>query len=257
MSKISGSTGRKASTMGADKKFEGYSNLKGAHEQQQKRIQKSAQNEMTKGLEEEYILNLQKQIVLMEHEIKFLKEREVDQKNKASGYETLLRDGIPLNEHFLALKNKFNNEKDVLEKNVEMMQEEINKEMNSNKQRNHKIEILKREYEEISTAFTNDKADKTKKLNHSQQLLYTATHTKDILTLEKQLLNDQVNNLKNENQNMGRSITKDQYHNKRDEIEKKRRKDLDQLQEDINTTTAKIEQEQTALEEEIERNEDP
>lgn len=88
---------------------------------------------MTKGLEEEYILNLQKQIVLMEHEIKLLKDREVDQKNKASGYETLLRDGIPLNEHFLALKNKFNNEQDILKKNVEIMDEEIKKEENSNK----------------------------------------------------------------------------------------------------------------------------
>jgi len=33
---------------------------------------------MSKGLEEEYILNLQKQIVLLEHEIKLLKDREVD-----------------------------------------------------------------------------------------------------------------------------------------------------------------------------------
>ena len=113
---------------GPDKKFEGYSNLKGAHDQQQKKIQKNAQSEMTKGLEEEYILNLQKQIVLMEHEIKLLKDREVDQKNKASGYETLLRDGIPLNEHFLALKNKFNNEQDILKKNAEIMEEEIKKE---------------------------------------------------------------------------------------------------------------------------------
>jgi hypothetical protein len=67
-------------------------------------------------MNDELILNLQKQIVIMEMEIKLLKEREVDQKNKASGYETLLRDGIPLNEHFLALKNKFNNEQDLLNK---------------------------------------------------------------------------------------------------------------------------------------------
>jgi len=67
-------------------------------------------------MNDELILNLQKQIVIMETEIKLLKEREVDQKNKASGYETLLRDGIPLNEHFLALKNKFNNEQDLLKK---------------------------------------------------------------------------------------------------------------------------------------------
>jgi hypothetical protein len=67
-------------------------------------------------MNDDLILNLQKQIVIMETEIKLLKEREVDQKNKASGYETLLRDGIPLNEHFLALKNKFNNEQDLLNK---------------------------------------------------------------------------------------------------------------------------------------------
>ena len=61
-------------------------------------------------MNDDLIFNLQRQIVIMETEIKLLKEREVDQKNKASGYETLLRDGIPLTEHFLALKNKFNNE---------------------------------------------------------------------------------------------------------------------------------------------------
>jgi hypothetical protein len=79
------------------------------------------------------ILTLQKQIVIFEHEIKLLKDREVDQKNKASGYETLLRDGIPLNEHFLALKNKFNNEQDILGKNVEIMEGEIVLEKGANK----------------------------------------------------------------------------------------------------------------------------
>jgi len=84
-------------------------------------------------MNDELILNLQKQIVIMETEIKLLKEREVDQKNKASGYETLLRDGIPLNEHFLALKNKFNNESDLLKKQVEIMEHEIKTEELSNK----------------------------------------------------------------------------------------------------------------------------
>jgi hypothetical protein len=95
---------------GQEKKFEGYSNLKGKHDQTQRRIQNKAAGQAAKGMNDELILNLQKQVVIMETEIKLLKEREVDQKNKASGYETLLRDGIPLNEHFLALKNKFNNE---------------------------------------------------------------------------------------------------------------------------------------------------
>ena len=83
-------------------------------------------------LEDKYRLNLQQQIYVMEHQIKQLKEREVDQKNKASGYETLLRDGIPLNEHFLALKNKFNNEQDMLEKNAAMVDEENKKEEKAN-----------------------------------------------------------------------------------------------------------------------------
>ena len=56
---------------------------------------------------------------------------------------------------------------------------------------------------------------------------------------------------------MSRSITKDKYHNNRDEIEKKRRKDLDTIQEDINLTSEKIEAERTHLEEEMERNADP
>lgn len=123
-----------------------------------------AENQLTKGLEEEYILNMQKQIVLMEHEIKLLKDREVDQKNKASGYETLLRDGIPLNEHFLALKNKFNNEKEELEKYVKSLEDEIKREEMNNKNKKHKIEILKREYDEINTKFQAQKEQNQKQI---------------------------------------------------------------------------------------------
>ena len=107
---------------------------------------------------------MQKQVVLMEHEIKLLKDREVDQKNKASGYETLLRDGIPLNEHFLALKNKFNNEKEDLEKYIQALTDEIRKEEMNNKNRKHKIDILKREYDEISKQFQFYKDQTTKQI---------------------------------------------------------------------------------------------
>ena len=74
---------------------------------------------------------MQKQIATMETEIKMLKDREVDQKNQASGYETLLRDGIPLNEHFLALKNKFNNEQNDLKNEVKSKEAEIENILNS------------------------------------------------------------------------------------------------------------------------------
>lgn len=91
--------------------------------------------------------------MLMETEIKLLKDREVDQKNKASGYETLLRDGIPLNEHFLALKNKYNNEKDELNKYVNGLLEENNREEANNKNKKHKIEILKNEFNRINNDY--------------------------------------------------------------------------------------------------------
>ena len=85
----------------------------------------------------------------MEHEVKFLKEKEVDQKNSAAGYETLLRDGIPLNEHFLALKGKYNNEMKILEKNYKILEEEIKKEEAGNRNRKNKIDILRSGYDEI------------------------------------------------------------------------------------------------------------
>ena len=94
-----------------DKKYEGYSNLQKNVELQKKRLDKDAEPEIKGELEGEMIMTLQRQIVIMEREIEMLKEREIDQKNQASGYETLLRDKIPLNEHILALKNKFNQEK--------------------------------------------------------------------------------------------------------------------------------------------------
>ena len=86
----------------------------------------------------------------METEIKLLKEREVDQKNKASGYETLLRDGIPLNEHFLALKNKYNNEQESLNKSYNLQEEEKKHQEKQNALKKEKITIAKTDFENIS-----------------------------------------------------------------------------------------------------------
>ena len=86
-----------------------------------------------------------KQIATMETEISLLKTREVDQKNQASGYETLLRDGIPLNEHFLALKNKFNNEKDTLTKHQTALKDEIHIQEGKNQMMQDRIDTQKRD----------------------------------------------------------------------------------------------------------------
>ena len=79
-------------------------------------------------------------VATLESQIKLLKSREVDQKNKASGYETLLRDKIPLNEHFLALKNKYNKEKDSLDKQLKETQEHIDKDKALNETKKERIE---------------------------------------------------------------------------------------------------------------------
>jgi hypothetical protein len=53
----------------------------------------------------------------------------------------------------LALKNKYNNEKDELNKFVASLLEENSKEEQANKNKRHKIEILKREFDEINQRF--------------------------------------------------------------------------------------------------------
>ena len=181
----------------------------------------------------------------------------MDQKNKASGYETLLRDGIPLNEHFLALKNKFNNEKDMKQKEIQMMEEKILAEQNANKQKQHKINILKNEYQEISTRHQDYIEATVKQMKDLETKLFTENHSRDVLTIEKKKLFDQIGTLKGENQTMGRQITQDKYHNKTGDIEKERRVYLDKVNEDIQKMTKKCEDDQAMLEQEIERNEDP
>ena len=69
----------------------------------------------------------------MEQELKLLKEREIEQRNAANGYEVLLRDGIPLNEHFIALKNKYNREMEQWEKVLRNLWEDIEHETDNNK----------------------------------------------------------------------------------------------------------------------------
>ncbi len=132
----------------------------------------------------------------METEIKLLKDREVDQKNKASGYETLLRDGIPLNEHFLALKNKYNNENDSLLKAQNALQDEINKERMNNDAKRERIDILKSEHDTISKKLNASRDLNSRNVRDLETKLYSETHTKNLLTDEKKKLNAVLNVLR-------------------------------------------------------------
>ena len=79
----------------------------------------------TQNLEDEFISNLQKQIYYLELEMKLMKDKEIDTKNKIGGFEVLFRDGVPLNEHFIALKTKYKNERDFFEKLIEDLKIDI------------------------------------------------------------------------------------------------------------------------------------
>ena len=81
----------------------------------------------------------------------------MDQKNQASGYETLLRDGIPLNEHFLALKNKFNNEQKEMKGRVQNAQAEIERDEANNENKRHRIEVMQNDYRKMLARFEETK----------------------------------------------------------------------------------------------------
>ena len=56
---------------------------------------------------------------------------------------------------------------------------------------------------------------------------------------------------------MGRTITKDKYHNNRDEQNKQRMREIETLKQEIIEISEQIEVEQAKLQEENERNADP
>jgi chromosome segregation ATPase len=199
---------------------------------------------------------MQKQIVLMEHEIKLLKDREVDQKNKASGYETLLRDGIPLNEHFLALKNKFNNERDELDKYVRALEEEIRKEEMNNKNKKHKIEILKREFDEISQRFQGHKDQTQKQIKDMETKLYNERHTKTVLDSERLTVAKKLNDVKGQNAQYAREISRNKMFNKRDEERKEKKDRQEKLASKIKDFNKDIEENDIELDKEKRRLED-
>jgi len=137
------------------------------------------------------------------------------------------------------------------------MEDQIQREEHTNKEKNRKIEILKIEFEKINRQHNDYKEATVKQMKDLETKYFTEDHTRQILHGEKQIWYDKVSSLKNVNQNMGRAITKDKYHNNRDEVDKERRRIIDELQTDINKLCEEVETLQAQWEEEQERNNDP
>ena len=98
------------------------------------------------------------------------------------------------------------------------MRDEIRKEEIQNKQKNHKIEILKAEYEQIKKQYNDYKDSTLKQMKDLETKLFHESHTKDVLLIEKQQVIEKINVVKGENQNQGRKIAKEKFHNNKAEI---------------------------------------
>lgn len=225
-----------------DKKFEGYSELKPLYDPSKSlRGKDGGEDRALKQLEDEYILNLQKQIALMEQELKLLKEREMEQNKSAAGYEVLLKDGIPLNEHFIALKNKYNVEKDNWEKKLDLQDEENKNEIKNNKEKTHRIEILNHEFEVISDRYNYFKKETTARIEDLESKIYNETNTIEKLKKEKDEISSKLLELETENAQLERLIARNKMFNKKPEILKKRKEDMDKLDKSLRDFTNEIE----------------
>ena len=64
----------------------------------------------------------------------------------------------------------------MLKKEQLIMEDEIKKEKLLNKQKNHKIDIQKNEYEVMSTKFQNQKEDDLRRMKKLEEDLYNESH---------------------------------------------------------------------------------
>jgi hypothetical protein len=76
----------------------------------------------------------------------------------------LLRDGIPLNEHFLALKNKYFNEQSDIKNRLKLKSEEIEAEKKQNEDKKQRIRIMKQEYDRMAEEFRREREAKEREL---------------------------------------------------------------------------------------------
>jgi len=230
-----------------DKKFEGYSELKSGNEFNRGGKGDSSDHQAIKQLEDEYILNLQKQIALMEQELKLLKEREAEQNKNANVYKVLLQEGIPVNSDFIALKNKFNDQKESWENKLRNQDADNKTEIKNNKEKGHRIEILNHEYEVISDRYNYFKKETNNRIEDLELKIFNETNTLDKLNKEKDDLNSKLLELETENTQLERLIARNKMFNKKPELMKQRADELNKWLKKINALTDTVEAKELEL----------
>ena len=208
-----------------------------------------------KSKEDDYISSLQKQVYYLELEMKLMKDRELDTKNKVGGFEILFRDGVPLNENFLALKTKYKNEKDFYEKMILDLNTNIDNTNKENDYLQNQIEQTNKNYYDLLQKMSKTETDLNNSIFDTKQKLYTTINTLVHLNNDKETLNKDLYKFEQENIQHNRVIEKNNmFYEDPSEKNEKTKKDADEKWSDINRVTEKTLLELKELEKKYEGN---
>ena len=193
-----------------------------------------------KSKEDDYIASLQKQVYYLELEMKLMKDRELDTKNKVGGYEVLFRDGVPLNENFLALKTKYKNERDQFEKMILDLNTNIDNTKKENENLNNQIEQTNRNYFDLLDRLNKTELGMNQAIFDTKQKLYTTENSLVHLKDDNDSLNKNLYKFEQENIQHNRIIEKNQmFYEDPTEKNEKTKKEADEKWSDVNRVTEK------------------
>ena len=193
-----------------------------------------------KSKEDDYISSLQKQVYYLELEMKLMKDRELDTKNKVGGYEVLFRDGVPLNENFLALKTKYKNERDAFEKIILDLNTCIDNTNKENDNLNNQIEQTNKNYHDLLDKLSQSETELNQAIFDTKQKLYTTENSLVHLKDEKDALDKSLYRFEQENIQHNRIIEKNNmFYEDPTEKNEKNKKDADEKWSDVNRVTEK------------------
>ena len=202
-----------------------------------------------KSKEDDYISSLQKQVYYLELEMKLMKDRELDTKNKIGGYEVLFRDGVPLNENFLALKTKYKNERDSFEKIILDLNTTIDNTNKENENLHNQIEQTNKNYFDLLQKLGETETNLNNEIFDTKQKLYTTVNSLVHLNDDKDALGKNLYRFEQENIQHNRLIEKNNmFYEDPTEKNEKAKKEVDEKWSDVNRVTEKALLELDAME---------
>ena len=202
-----------------------------------------------KSKEDDYISSLQKQVYYLELEMKLMKDRELDTKNKIGGYEVLFRDGVPLNENFLALKTKYKNERDTFEKIILDLNTTIDNTNKENENLHEQIEQTNKNYFDLLQKLAETETNLNNEIFDTKQKLYTTVNSLVHLNDDKDALGKNLYRFEQENIQHNRLIEKNNmFYEDPTEKNEKAKKEVDEKWSDVNRVTEKALLELDAME---------